>query len=146
MTSMEESAAGERAPLRWPRSDISRRQPESSALYAYLLDVDDDLAACFDIRMRLAARHGPLFAAAGAGPGLLVLSSRPQGCWRPPSATVTLPFMEPDAVAKLYARTARVAHGPLVRYMRQRRIRRVFDVEPEWRRRGPELTSGYQPR
>jgi CRP-like cAMP-binding protein len=89
MTSIEESAAGERAPLRWPRSDISRRQPESSALYAYLLDVDDDLAACFDVRMRLAARQlatarvleapvgncdlGPLFAAAGAGPGLLVL-------------------------------------------------------------------------
>jgi hydrogenase small subunit len=67
-------------------------------------------------------------------------------CTMPGFPDKYMPFMEPDAVAKVYARTARIAHGPLVRYMRQRRIRRVFDVEPEWRRRGPELTSGYQPR
>ena len=57
-----------------------------------------------------------------------------------------MPFMEPDAGARLYARTARFAHGPFVRYLRNRRMRRMFDVEPEWRRRGPRLTSGYEAR
>jgi hydrogenase small subunit len=53
------------------------------------------------------------------------------------------PFMDADGPARLYARSARLAHGPLVKYLRERRIRRVFDVEPKWRRRGAELTSGY---
>jgi hydrogenase small subunit len=57
-----------------------------------------------------------------------------------------MPFMEPDAGARLYARTARFGHGPFVRYMRNRRMKRIFDVEPEWRRRGPRLTSGYEAR
>ena len=39
---------------------------------------------------------------------------------------------------------ARIAHGPVAAYLRERRIRRTFDVEPAWRRRGPELTSGYR--
>jgi hydrogenase small subunit len=56
-----------------------------------------------------------------------------------------LPFLEPDRAARLYARTARVAHGPLFRYLRERRIRTSYDVEPEWRRPGPELTTGYEP-
>jgi hydrogenase small subunit len=55
-----------------------------------------------------------------------------------------LPFMEPDVAARIYARTARLARGPLVSYLRQRRIRHTFDVEPNWRRRGGELTSGYR--
>ena len=55
-----------------------------------------------------------------------------------------MPFMEPDLGARLYARTARMAHGPIVRYLRERRMRRRFDVEPGWRRRGPELTTGYE--
>jgi hydrogenase small subunit len=57
-----------------------------------------------------------------------------------------MPFVEADAAARLYSRTARLAHGPLVKYLRDRRIRRTFDVEPEWRRRGIELTSGYRPK
>ncbi len=55
-----------------------------------------------------------------------------------------MPFMEADLGARLYARTARMAHGPIVRYLRERRMRRRFDVEPQWRRRGPELTTGYR--
>jgi hydrogenase small subunit len=57
-----------------------------------------------------------------------------------------MPFAQPDAAARIYAKTARLAHGPLVRYLRERRIRRAFDVEPAWRRRGAELTSGYRGR
>ncbi len=41
---------------------------------------------------------------------------------------------------------ARFSYGPVVKYLRERRIRREFDVEPEWRRRGAELTTGYEPR
>lgn len=71
----------------WPGS--SPRQPESGPLFAYLLDADDDLAQELDVRMRFAARQlatarlldaeagecdlDSWFAAAGRGPGLLIL-------------------------------------------------------------------------
>jgi hydrogenase small subunit len=65
-------------------------------------------------------------------------------CTMPGFPDKYMPFMEPDRGARLYAKTARVANGPLVKYLRERRIRRRFDVEPEWRRRGDRLTSGYR--
>jgi hydrogenase small subunit len=65
-------------------------------------------------------------------------------CTMPGFPDKYMPFVEPDAAARLYSRTARVAHGPLVKFLRERRIRRTFDVEPDWRRRGAELTSGYR--
>jgi hydrogenase small subunit len=65
-------------------------------------------------------------------------------CTMPGFPDKYMPFVEPDIAARVYARTARLAHGPLVRYLRERRIRREFDVEPHWRRRGAELTSGYR--
>jgi hydrogenase small subunit len=64
-------------------------------------------------------------------------------CTMPGFPDKYMPFAEPDAAARLYAKTARHLHGPMVSYLRQRRIRRTFDVEPEWRRRGAQLTSGY---
>jgi hydrogenase small subunit len=64
-------------------------------------------------------------------------------CTMPGFPDKYMPFVEADAAARLYARTARYARGPLVSYLRDRRIRRNFDVEPKWRRRGAELTSGY---
>jgi len=67
-------------------------------------------------------------------------------CTMPGFPDKYMPFVEPDRAARLYAKTSRIAHGPLVRYMRERRIRHTFDVEPAWRRRGAELTSGYRPR
>jgi hydrogenase small subunit len=65
-------------------------------------------------------------------------------CTMPGFPDKYLPLMDADAAARLYARTARIARGPLVSYLRDRRIRRSFDVEPEWRRPGSELTSGYR--
>ncbi len=48
----------DRARLRWPRRpDAERRQPDPRSLYAYLLDLDDDLAEEFDIRARVSARQ-----------------------------------------------------------------------------------------
>lgn len=65
------------------------RKPESTPMFAYLLDLDDDLAEEFDLRMRIAARQGTTvrvlegdpgpcdlsgaFEAASGGFGLLVL-------------------------------------------------------------------------
>lgn len=74
---------------RWPARSDRTRAPESSPLYVYLLDADDDLAEELDIRTRFAARQlatarvleadtgecdlESWFAAVGHGPGLLIL-------------------------------------------------------------------------
>jgi hydrogenase small subunit len=65
-------------------------------------------------------------------------------CTMPGFPDKYMPFVEPDLAARLYAVTPRLAHGGVAKYLRDRRIRRTLDVEPKWRRRGPELTSGYQ--
>jgi hydrogenase small subunit len=64
-------------------------------------------------------------------------------CTMPGFPDKYLPMMEPGLAAKLYARSARLSNGPFARYLRERRIRRTFDVEPVWRARGSELRSGY---
>jgi hydrogenase small subunit len=64
-------------------------------------------------------------------------------CTMPGFPDKYMPFVEPDATARLYTKTAKLVHGPLVRYLRERRMRRTFDVEPAWRRRGGQLTTGY---
>jgi hydrogenase small subunit len=64
-------------------------------------------------------------------------------CTMPGFPDKYMPFMDVDASARLYAAAARFSYGPALRYLRERRIRRTFDVEPEWRRRGAALTSGY---
>jgi hydrogenase small subunit len=66
-------------------------------------------------------------------------------CTMPGFPDKYMPFVEPDVAARVYARTARLARGPVVAYLRERRIRHTFDIEPRWRRRGAELTSGYRP-
>jgi hydrogenase small subunit len=65
-------------------------------------------------------------------------------CTMPGFPDKYMPFVEPDVAARLYALTPRLAHGHLAKYLRDRRIRRTLDVEPQWRRRGAELTSGYE--
>jgi CRP/FNR family transcriptional regulator, cyclic AMP receptor protein len=71
------------------RPTLARRRPEPTSIFTYLLDADDDLAAEFDLRVRLAVRQGTTvrvleadigecdldsaFAAVGEGPGLLIL-------------------------------------------------------------------------
>jgi hydrogenase small subunit len=65
-------------------------------------------------------------------------------CTMPGFPDKYMPFLEADPAAKVYARTAKVAHGPLFRYLREQRIRHRYDVEPEWRRPGPALTTGYR--
>ena len=80
----------QRGPFRWPRTPgLVPRRPEPSALYAYLLDADDELAEEFDVRGRVAVRQlatarvlqmgvgdcdlSDWFERASHGPGLLIL-------------------------------------------------------------------------
>jgi hydrogenase small subunit len=65
-------------------------------------------------------------------------------CTMPGFPDKYMPFMEADGSGRIYSSAARFSYGPVLRYLRERRIRRTFDVEPEWRRRGSELTTGYR--
>jgi hydrogenase small subunit len=67
-------------------------------------------------------------------------------CTMPGFPDKFMPFMEPNSLGVLAARGARFTYGPVLRRLRERAIRRRFDVEPPWRRPGDELRSGYRPR
>jgi hydrogenase small subunit len=56
-----------------------------------------------------------------------------------------MPFMEPTPLGAASASARRFTYGPVLGLMRRRAMRRRFDVEPDWRRPGPDLKSGYQP-
>jgi CRP/FNR family cyclic AMP-dependent transcriptional regulator len=56
--SVRDGASDGPRPLRWPiRPGLAPRRPESNALFAYVLDVDDELAEEFDLRGRIAVRQ-----------------------------------------------------------------------------------------
>ena len=57
-----------------------------------------------------------------------------------------MPFMEPDRLGMLAANGARFAYGPVLRSLRERAIRRTYDVEPAWRRPSHRLESGSERR
>jgi hydrogenase small subunit len=65
-------------------------------------------------------------------------------CTMPGFPDKYMPFMEADSSSRLYASAAGFSYGPVLKYLRERRIRRTFDVEPAWRRPSAELTSGYE--
>jgi hydrogenase small subunit len=67
-------------------------------------------------------------------------------CTMPGFPDKFMPFMQPSQLGMMAARGARFTYGPVLRRLRERAIRKRFDVEPEWRRPGHELRSGYQPR
>jgi hydrogenase small subunit len=67
-------------------------------------------------------------------------------CTMPGFPDKFMPFMEPSNLGRLAAAGARFTYGPVLRGLRRRAIRRHFDVEPPWRQRRDELTSGYDPR
>jgi hydrogenase small subunit len=67
-------------------------------------------------------------------------------CTMPGFPDKYMPFMDEDAKGKLSANVARFTYGPVLRYFRSQSIKRIGDHEPDWRKRGPELTSGYQKR
>ena len=67
-------------------------------------------------------------------------------CTMPGFPDKYMPFMEEDPWGKLASNTERLTIGPMIRYFRHRNIKQRYDKEPEWRRRGRALTTGYQPR
>ena len=67
-------------------------------------------------------------------------------CTMPGFPDKFMPFMEPDKWGKRGSQFASIAYGPMVRAMRKRHIANKYDKEPEWRRRGKTLTTGYQKR
>ena len=88
--SVEDRGGVQHETVRWPRHpQLAGDEPESIALYAYLLDSDGELAEEFDVRARIAARQlatarvlqvavgacdlAPWFEVARQGLGLLIL-------------------------------------------------------------------------
>ncbi len=68
-------------------------------------------------------------------------------CTMPGFPDKYMPFMDPDPWGNAGGRTSR--SSPTARssgYFRKRNIDKKYDIEPEWRRRGPALTTGYQKR
>jgi CRP/FNR family transcriptional regulator, cyclic AMP receptor protein len=88
--SIDGGDARTRAASQWARRPTPARRPNSSRrLFAYLLDLDDELAQEFEVRMRFPARQdatarlldvdagecdlSPWFELVGRGPGLLII-------------------------------------------------------------------------
>jgi hydrogenase small subunit len=67
-------------------------------------------------------------------------------CTMPGFPDKFMPFMEPSRIGTIAAAGIRFTYGPVTRSLRARAMCRVFDREPEWRRRGRQLKTGYQPR
>jgi hydrogenase small subunit len=57
-----------------------------------------------------------------------------------------MPFMEADRLGTMAARGARFTYAPVLRYFRERTMRRRYEVEPAWRAPTAELETGYQRR
>jgi hydrogenase small subunit len=62
-------------------------------------------------------------------------------CTMPGFPDKFMPFMDSDGLGRLAAHPARFTYGPALRYLRERAIRRTYDVEPEWRRRSDRPES-----
>jgi hydrogenase small subunit len=67
-------------------------------------------------------------------------------CTMPGFPDKYMPFMDADSKGALSSSAAKFTYGPILRYFRHRSIRTNYDKEPEWRRRGRQLTTGYQKR
>ena len=66
-------------------------------------------------------------------------------CTMPGFPDKYMPFMDEDVAGGLAANTMKFTWGPIVNFFRHRNIRNKYDVEPEWRKPGPQITSGYTP-
>ena len=67
-------------------------------------------------------------------------------CTMPGFPDKYMPFMQEDTKGRISANVARFTYGPVLRYLRAQSIKRTYDHEPEWRKRGRQLTTGYQKR
>ena len=67
-------------------------------------------------------------------------------CTMPGFPDKYMPFMEPDSWGQAAANATKFTYGPVLKFFRQRNIKTKFDKEPEWRKPGRQLTTGYQKR
>ncbi len=67
-------------------------------------------------------------------------------CTMPGFPDKFMPFMDPSPLGKLAAAGAQFTYGPVMARLRRGIMRRHFEREPEWRRAGPDLTTGYESR
>ena len=67
-------------------------------------------------------------------------------CTMPGFPDKYMPFMDPDPWGNMASNFQRFAFGPAVRFFRKRNVDKKYDVEPEWRKPGNTLTTGYTPR
>jgi hydrogenase small subunit len=67
-------------------------------------------------------------------------------CTMPGFPDKFMPFMDPSPLGKLAAAGAKFTYGPVLARLRHGMMRRHFEREPEWRRAGPDLTTGYESR
>ena len=67
-------------------------------------------------------------------------------CTMPGFPDKYMPFMDEDSYGRAAANLARFSYGPVLRYFRNRNIKNKYDKEPEWRKPGNQLLTGYQPR
>jgi hydrogenase small subunit len=67
-------------------------------------------------------------------------------CTMPGFPDKYMPFMDPDKWGSRGAALERFTFGPIMQRMRYRNIKNNFDKEPEWRKKGNTLSTGYSPR
>ncbi len=67
-------------------------------------------------------------------------------CTMPGFPDKFMPFMEPDPWGNRGANVQRFTYGAVFRFFRSRNIEKKYEREPEWRRPGRELLSGYERR
>jgi len=67
-------------------------------------------------------------------------------CTMPGFPDKFMPFMDEDQYGRVAAGIIEFTYGPIVRWARRRNVRTKYDIEPEWRRRGKTLSSGYAKR
>lgn len=65
-------------------------------------------------------------------------------CTMPSFPDHYMPFMEPDPWGDTAADFQRFTYGPVFRWFRKRNLNQKYEIEPEWRRPGRTLISGYR--
>ncbi|WP_372789470.1 hydrogenase expression protein HypE [Paraconexibacter sp.] len=67
------------------------------------------------------------------------------GCTMPGFPDRYVPFHDPDVWGATAANFQRFTYGPVFRFFRKLNLEKKFDREPDWRRTGKELRTGYTP-
>jgi hydrogenase small subunit len=66
-------------------------------------------------------------------------------CTMPGFPDKYMPLFDTGTKGKVIAAASRFAYGPVLKQLRDQRMKRRYEIEPEWRRPGA-LASGYGPR